>query len=75
MSREGEDVTIATTGLMHHYALEAADALSGKASRPRSSTCVPCLPWTTARSPAPSRRPGKLVVVEEDVKTAGGAPR
>src|SRR3712207_3213342 len=30
VNREGEDVTIATAGLMHRYALEAADGLCGE---------------------------------------------
>ena len=28
LSREGEDVTVVTAGLMHHYVLEAAEALA-----------------------------------------------
>jgi pyruvate/2-oxoglutarate/acetoin dehydrogenase E1 component len=71
VSREGEDVTIATAGLMHHYALEAADALSGKGVEAEVvdlRTLSPMDHGSIARS---VEKTGRLVVVEEDVKTAG----
>jgi pyruvate/2-oxoglutarate/acetoin dehydrogenase E1 component len=71
VSREGEDVTIATAGLMHHYALEAADALSEKGVEAEVvdlRTLSPMDHGSIARS---VEKTGRLVVVEEDVRTAG----
>jgi pyruvate/2-oxoglutarate/acetoin dehydrogenase E1 component len=71
VSRRGEDVTIATAGLMHQYALEAADALSEAGTEAEVvdlRTLSPMDHTTVARS---VEKTGKLVVVEEDVKTAG----
>jgi pyruvate/2-oxoglutarate/acetoin dehydrogenase E1 component len=71
VSREGEDVTIATAGLMHQYTLEAADALSDKGVEAEVvdlRTLSPMDHEAVARS---VEKTGKLVVVEEDVKTAG----
>jgi len=71
VSRRGEDVTIATAGLMHQYALEAADALSVggiEAEVVDLRTLSPMDDETVARS---VEKTGKLVVVEEDVKSAG----
>jgi pyruvate/2-oxoglutarate/acetoin dehydrogenase E1 component len=71
VSREGEDVTIAAAGLVHRYALEAADTLadSGIAAEVVDlRTLSPMDHATVARS---VEKTGKLVVVEEDVKTAG----
>ncbi len=71
MSREGGDVTIVTAGLVHRYALEAADALADdgvEAEVVDLRTLSPMDHGTVARS---VEKTGKLVVVEEDVKTAG----
>ncbi|TCJ18899.1 alpha-ketoacid dehydrogenase subunit beta [Rubrobacter taiwanensis] len=71
LSREGEDVTLVAAGLMHHYALEAADALSGEGVEAEVidlRTLSPMDHRTVARS---VEKTGKLVVVEEDVKTCG----
>jgi pyruvate/2-oxoglutarate/acetoin dehydrogenase E1 component len=71
VSREGENVTIATAGLMHQYTLEAADALSDKGVEAEVvdlRTLSPMDHEAVARS---VEKTGKLVVVEEDVKTAG----
>jgi pyruvate/2-oxoglutarate/acetoin dehydrogenase E1 component len=71
VSREGEDVTIATVGLMHQYALQAADALSDEGIEAEVvdlRTLSPMDHEAVARS---IEKTGKLVVVEEDVKTAG----
>ncbi len=71
VSREGEDVTIVAAGLVHRYALEAADTLADdgiEAEVVDLRTLSPMDHETVARS---VEKTGKLVVVEEDVKTAG----
>lgn len=71
VSREGEDVTIVAAGLVHNFALEAADALSDdgvEAEVVDLRTLSPMDHETVARSVEKTR---KLVVVEEDVKMAG----
>jgi pyruvate/2-oxoglutarate/acetoin dehydrogenase E1 component len=71
VSREGEDVTIVAAGLVHRYALEAADSLAGdgvEAEVVDLRTLSPMDHETVRRS---VEKTGKLVVVEEDVKTAG----
>ncbi|MCA1728019.1 MAG: alpha-ketoacid dehydrogenase subunit beta [Actinobacteria bacterium] len=71
VSREGEDVTVVAAGLVHRYALEAADALANdgvEAEVVDLRTLSPMDHETVARS---VEKTGKLVVVEEDVKTAG----
>lgn len=71
VSREGEDVTIAAAGLVHRYALEAADALADdgiEAEVVDLRTLSPMDHSTVARS---VEKTGRLVVVEEDVKTVG----
>ena len=55
VSREGEDVTLVAAGLVHRYALEAADALAGEGIEAEV---------VDLRTLSP-------MVVEEDVKTAG----
>ena len=71
VSREGEDVTIVAAGLVHRYALEAADSLASdgvEAEVVDLRTLSPMDHETVRRS---VEKTGKLVVVEEDVKTAG----
>ena len=71
VSREGEDITIVAAGFVHRYALEAAEALSAdgiEAEVVDLRTLSPMDHESVARS---VEKTGKLVVVEEDVKTAG----
>src|SRR5215212_6568993 len=71
VSREGEDVTLAAAGLVHRYALEAADSLADEGIEAEVvdlRTLSPMDHEAVARS---IQKTGKLVVVEEDVKTAG----
>ena len=71
VSREGEDVTVVTAGLVHRYTLEAAEALADErieAEVVDLRTLSPMDHETVVRS---VEKTGKLVVVEEDVKTAG----
>ncbi|MDQ4042375.1 MAG: alpha-ketoacid dehydrogenase subunit beta, partial [Actinomycetota bacterium] len=70
VSREGEDVTVVAAGLVHRYALEAAEALADEGIEAEVMdlrTLSPMDHETVARS---VEKTGKLVVVEEDVKTA-----
>ena len=71
VSREGEDVTLVGAGLVHRYALEAADSLADEGIEAEVvdlRTLSPMDHEAVARS---IQQTGKLVVVEEDVKTAG----
>jgi pyruvate/2-oxoglutarate/acetoin dehydrogenase E1 component len=71
VSREGEDVTLVAAGFVHRYALEAADALAAEGVEAEVvdlRTLSPMDHEAVARS---VRKTGKLVVLEEDVKTAG----
>ncbi len=71
VSREGEDVTIATAGLMHHYVLEAAEALSDTGIEVEVVDLRTLSPMDDGAIQRSVEKTGKLVVVEEDVKTAG----
>jgi pyruvate/2-oxoglutarate/acetoin dehydrogenase E1 component len=71
VSREGGDVTIATAGLMHHYALEAAGALSGEGVEAEVVDLRSLSPMDHGAIARSVEKTGRLVVVEEDVKTAG----
>ena len=71
MSREGGDVTIVTAGLMHHYVLEAAQALSDGGVEPEVIDLRTLSPMDDKAILRSVEKTGKLVVVEEDVKTAG----
>jgi len=71
VSREGEDITIVAAGLVHRFALEAAEALADggiEAEVVDLRTLAPMDHRTVARS---VEKTGKLVIVEEDIKTAG----
>jgi pyruvate/2-oxoglutarate/acetoin dehydrogenase E1 component len=71
VSREGDDVTVVTAGLMHHYVLEAAEVLSGFGVEPEVIDLRTLSPMNDAAVRRSVEKTGKLVVVEEDVKTAG----
>jgi pyruvate/2-oxoglutarate/acetoin dehydrogenase E1 component len=71
VSREGEDVTIVTAGLMHHYALEAAEALADGGVDAEVVDLRSLSPMDDASVRRSIEKTGRLVVVEEDVKTAG----
>ena len=71
VSREGDDVTAVAAGLVHHFALEAADSLAEEGVELEVvdlRTLSPMDHATVARS---VEKTGKLIVVEEDVKTGG----
>ena len=71
VSREGGDVTIVTAGLMHHYVLEAAQALSESGVEAEVVDLRTLSPMDDAAILRSVEKTGKLIVVEEDVKTAG----
>ena len=71
VSREGGDVTIVTAGLMHHYVLEAAQALSDSGVEAEVVDLRTLSPMDDGAVLRSVEKTGKLVVVEEDVKTAG----
>jgi pyruvate/2-oxoglutarate/acetoin dehydrogenase E1 component len=71
LSREGGDVTLVTAGLMHHYVLEAAEALSDVGVEAEVVDLRTLSPMDDGAILRSVEKTGKLVVVEEDVKTAG----
>ncbi|QIN78547.1 alpha-ketoacid dehydrogenase subunit beta [Rubrobacter marinus] len=71
VSRIGDDVTIVTAGLMHHYVLEAAEALADAGVEAEVVDLRTLSPMDDAAVRRSIEKTGKLVVVEEDVKTAG----
>lgn len=72
VSREGEDVTVVAAGLMHLYALEAAQILSEAEGVEAEVIDLRSLsPIDHATVASSVEKTGKLVVVEEDVKTCG----
>jgi pyruvate/2-oxoglutarate/acetoin dehydrogenase E1 component len=71
VTREGDDVTLVAAGLVHNFALEAAESLADdgiEAEVVDLRSLAPLDHETVQRS---VEKTGKLVVVEEDVKTAG----
>ncbi|MGI8649250.1 MAG: alpha-ketoacid dehydrogenase subunit beta [Rubrobacter sp.] len=71
VSREGEDVTIVSAGYVHGYALEAAEALAAEGIEAEVVDLRSLSPMDDARVAKSIEKKGRLVVVEEDVKTAG----
>ena len=71
VSREGSDVTIVTAGLMHHYVLEAAEALADGGVEAEVVDLRTLSPMDDAAVKRSIEKTGRLVVVEEDVKTEG----
>lgn len=71
VSREGSDVTLAAAGLVHNFALEAAEALSDDGIEAEVIDLRSLSPMDHETVLRSVEKTGKLVVVEEDVKTAG----
>ncbi|MBX6764424.1 MAG: alpha-ketoacid dehydrogenase subunit beta [Rubrobacteraceae bacterium] len=71
VSREGDDVTIVSCGLVHHFALEAAQELSGEGIEAEVIDLRTLSPMDHATVRRSVEKTGRLVVVEEDVKTCG----
>jgi pyruvate/2-oxoglutarate/acetoin dehydrogenase E1 component len=71
VSREGGDVTLVTAGFMHHYVLEAAETLSDGGVEAEVVDLRTLSPMDDGAVRRSVEKTGKLVVVEEDVKTAG----
>ena len=71
VSREGVDVTLAAAGLVHNFALEAAESLSDEGVEAEVIDLRSLSPMDHETVLRSVEKTGKLVVVEEDVKTAG----
>lgn len=71
VTREGDDVTLVATGLVHNFALEAADALSEDGVEAEVIDLRSLSPMDHETVQNSIEKTGKLVVVEEDVRTAG----
>lgn len=71
VTREGEDVTLVSAGLVHNFALEAADALADDGVEAEVVDLRSLAPLDHETVQKSVEKTGKLVVVEEDVKTAG----
>ncbi len=71
VSREGEDITLVGAGLVHRFALEAAEALSDEGVEAEVLDLRTLSPMDHEAVLRSVEKTGKLVVVEEDVKTAG----
>lgn len=71
VSREGADVTLVAAGLVHNFALEAAETLSEEGIEAEVIDLRSLSPMDHETVLRSVEKTGKLVVVEEDVKTAG----
>ncbi|WP_198024459.1 alpha-ketoacid dehydrogenase subunit beta [Rubrobacter radiotolerans] len=71
ISREGKDVTLAAAGYVHGFALEAAQALSEEGIECEVVDLRTLSPMDDGAVVRSVEKTGKLVVVEEDVKTGG----
>lgn len=71
VTRPGSDVTIVAAGLVHRYALEAADALADDGVEAEVIDLRTLAPMDMGTVRDSVERTGRLVVVEEDVKTGG----
>lgn len=71
ISREGEDVTLVSSGYVHGYALEAARALADDGVECEVVDLRTLSPMDTGAVARSVKKTGRLVVVEEDVKTGG----
>lgn len=71
VTREGDDVTLVATGLVHNFALEAANALSEDGVEAEVIDLRSLSPMDHETVQNSIEKTGKLVVVEEDVRTAG----
>ncbi len=71
VSREGEDVTLVAAGLVQRFALEAADALADEGVEAEVVDLRSLSPMDHEAVARSVDKTGRLVVVEEDVKTAG----
>ncbi len=71
VSREGTDVTLVAAGLVHNFALEAAESLSDEGVEAEVIDLRSLSPMDHETVLRSVEKTGKLVVVEEDVKTAG----
>ena len=71
VTREGDDVTLVAAGLVHNFALDAADELSDDGIEAEVVDLRSLSPLDHETVQRSVEKTGKLVLVEEDVKTAG----
>lgn len=71
LSREGSDVTLVAAGLMHSYALEAAAELAQQGVDAEVINLLSLSPLDTETICGSVEKTGRLVVIEEDVRTGG----
>jgi len=71
VSREGADLSIFAYGMMHHYALQAADVLRGEGIEAEVVDLRTLLPMDKATILASVRKTGKALIVHEDTLTGG----
>ena len=71
VSREGNDLSIFAYGMMHHYALQAAEALAGEGISAEVVDIRTLLPLDKETVLASVRKTGKALIVHEDNLTGG----
>jgi 2-oxoisovalerate dehydrogenase E1 component beta subunit len=71
VSREGRDLSIFAYGMMHHYALQAAEALAGEGIEAEVVDIRTLLPLDREAVLASVRKTGKALIVHEDTLTGG----
>ncbi|HKJ95258.1 MAG TPA: alpha-ketoacid dehydrogenase subunit beta [Gammaproteobacteria bacterium] len=71
VSRAGRDVTFVAAGLVHNFALEAAEQLAAEGIEAEVVDLRSLSPMDTGTVRTSIEKTGRLVVVEEDVKSGG----
>lgn len=71
VSREGSDLSIFAYGMMHHYALQAADTLASEGIDTEVVDLRTLLPMDRETILASVRKTGKALIVHEDTLTGG----
>jgi 2-oxoisovalerate dehydrogenase E1 component beta subunit len=71
ISRVGTDVSVFAYGMMHHYCLQAAEAVAGEGIQAEVIDLRTLLPIDKAAILASVRKTGKALIVHEDNRTGG----
>jgi 2-oxoisovalerate dehydrogenase E1 component beta subunit len=71
VTREGSDLSLFAYGMMHHYALQAAEIVSGEGIRAEVVDLRTLYPPDRATIVASVRKTGKALIVHEDNLTGG----
>jgi 2-oxoisovalerate dehydrogenase E1 component beta subunit len=71
VTREGHDLSIFAYGMMHHYALQAAEALAGEGIEAEVVDIRTLLPLDKKTVLESVRKTGKVLIVHEDNLTGG----